>query len=144
MSLPHFDSPEAAVLADFPPGAVRVVAVRAHEDDGYVLIDTRPDGPPYLYGVQCTREASGWVEGSSSNGGGWRPSDPESELGTLVIWDDAPPGADRVRVAFGPEVHEEAVEHGVFLSAWWRVPCPEGTWPRAIQFRVAGHWVEAQ
>ena len=144
MSLSHFDSPEAAALAGFPPGAVRVVAARAHEDDGYVLLDTRPSGPPYFYGVACKREADGWVEGSSSNGGGWRSTDPVSELGTLVDWDEVALGADRVRVAFGPDVHEEPVEHGVFLSAWWRVPCPEVDWPRAVAFRVAGRWVDAQ
>ncbi len=28
----------------------------------------------------------------------------------LVEWDEAPTGADRVRVAFGPDVHEESVD----------------------------------
>ncbi|HJR67692.1 MAG TPA: hypothetical protein VJ802_14770 [Gemmatimonadaceae bacterium] len=144
MPLPRHESPEAAALDGFPPGAVRVVATRAHGDDAYVLLDTRPAGPPYLYGVECMRDAGGWVEGSSSNGGGWRVTDADAELGTLVAWDQAPAGADRVRVALGADVHEEPVEYGVFLSAWWRVPPPAGVWPRAVAFRIAGRWVEAR
>jgi len=145
MSLSHHDSPAAAALAGFPPGAVRIVAARAHGGDAYVLLDTRPGGPPYLYGLHWLREAGGgWVEGSSSNGGGWGVTDADAELGTLVVWDEAPAGADRARVALGADVREETVEHGVFLSAWWRVPCPEDAWPRAVAFRVAGRWVEAR
>jgi hypothetical protein len=140
----NFDSPEDAVLAGFPPGAVRIVAVRAQGDDAYVLLDTRPGGPSYLYGVTCMREADGWVEGSSSNGGGWRHTDPDTDLGMLVVWDEAPAGADRVRVAFGEDVHEEPIEHGVYLSAWWRIPCPEDAWPDAVGFRVGGQWVEVR
>ena len=139
-----FDTPEAAVLAGFPPGAVRIVAVRAHADDAYVLVDTRPSGPPYLYGITCVRAGDGWVEGSSSNGGGWRNTDTDAELGMLVVWDDAPAGADRVRVAFGADVHEEPIEYGVYLSAWWRVPCPEDGWPDAVAFRVKGQWVDVR
>jgi hypothetical protein len=139
-----FDSPAAAVLAGFPRGAVRVVAVRTQGDDAYVLVDTRPGGPPYLYGVTCMREADGWVEGSSSNGGGWRMTDADTELGMLVVWDEAPAGSDRVRLVFERDVHEEPIEHGVYLSAWWRVPCPEDAWPHLVACRVGGEWVEMQ
>jgi hypothetical protein len=142
MSLPHFDSPETAALAGFPPGTVRVIASRRHGDDAYVLLDARPDGPPYLYGVEFMRAPDGWMEGSSSNGAGWRVTDAQAELGTLVVWDEAPSGADRVRVAFGSDRHEEPIEHGAFLSAWWRVRCPESVWPRAVAFRIGGRWVQ--
>ena len=81
------------------------------------------------------------MEWSSGNGGGWTLSDAGAELGTLVVWDEAPARADRVRVAFGPDTQEEPIEHGVYLSAWWRVPCPEDTWPYPIRFRIAGQWV---
>jgi hypothetical protein len=143
VSRSHFSSPEAAVVAGFPAGAVRVVASRTHGDDAYVLLDTRPGGPPYLYGVHCGRGPAGWVEGSSNNAGGWGVVDLDAGLGTLVLWDDAPPGADRVRVAYGADEREEAVERGGYLAAWWRVPCPEEDWPRAIAFRVGGRWVPA-
>jgi hypothetical protein len=142
MSLEHFDSPEAAVLADFPRGAVRVIASRASDDDAYVLLDTRPGGPPYLYGVEVRRKPDGWIEGSSGNTAGWRVTDPDAELGTLVEWDEAPTGADRVRVLLGDDVHEEPIEHGAFLTAWWRVPWPEGVWPRAVAFRIGDRWVD--
>lgn len=59
------------------------------------------------------------------------------------MWQDAPPGADRARVAFGGETRDEPVERGVYLAAWWRVPCPENDWPHAVAFRVSGHWVPA-
>ena len=143
MSLDHFNSPEAAVLSGFPAGAVRVLAARASGDDAYVLLDTRPDGPPYLYGVEVSREADGWIEGGSSNAGGWRLTEPKTELGSLVDWDEAPVGADRVRVALGPDVHEEPIENGAILSAWWRVPYPDRLWPRVEAFRIHGRWVDA-
>ena len=143
MSLEHFDSPEAAVLSGFPAGAVRVIASRANGDDAYVLLDTRPDGPRYLYGVEVKREPDGWIEGSSGNTAGWRLTDPEAELGSLVEWDEAPTGADRVRVALGADVHEEPIENGAFLSAWWRVPCPNRLWPRAVAFHIDNRWTDS-
>jgi hypothetical protein len=139
----HFNSPEAAVLSGFPAGTVRVVASRASENDAYVLIDTRPDGPPYLYGVEVTRDRDGWLEGGSGNSAGWRLSDPEAELGSLVVWEEAPPGADRVRVEFEGDAREESIENGSYLSAWWRVPCPDTLWPRIVAFRIDGRWIDA-
>jgi hypothetical protein len=144
MSLEHFDSPEAAILSGFPPGAVRIVASRANGDDAYVLLDTRPDGPPYLYGVEVRREPDGWIEGGSSNTSGWRLTEPEAELGSLVEWDEAPIGADRVRVALGADVHEEPIENGAFLTAWWRVPSPDTLSPRTVAFRIDGRWIDSR
>jgi hypothetical protein len=107
-----------------------------------LLLD-RSSQPSYLYGVHCAHDADGWEERSSSNGGGWGSVDLDAEVGTLVLWDEAPPGADRVRVAFGADLREEPVEHGVYLAAWWRVPYPDSVWPRAIAFRTDGRWVGA-
>jgi hypothetical protein len=113
----HFSSPEDAVLSSFPPGAVRVVASRTSGYDAYVLVDTRPDGPPYLYGVEVTRDGEGWIEGGSGNSAGWRLREFGADVGTLVVWEEAPPGADRVRVEFEGDVHEEPIESGAYLSA---------------------------
>jgi hypothetical protein len=139
----HFSSPEDAVLSSFPPGAVRVVASRTSGDDAYVLVDTRPDGPPYLYGVEVTRDREGWIEGGSGNSAGWRLREFGADVGTLVVWEEAPPGADRVRVEFEGDVHEEPIENGAYLSAWWRVPYPDTSWPRIVSFRIDGRWIDA-
>ncbi|MGH7489732.1 MAG: hypothetical protein ACREMS_07395 [Gemmatimonadaceae bacterium] len=145
MASPSFDSPQAAALAGFPEGAARVLATRANGENAYVLLDTRPNGPRYVYGIECMRAGHGWVEGSSSNAAsGWMITHRDSGLGMVVIWDDAPVAADLVRVALGSDIHEEPVENGVFLSAWWRIPCPENVRPGAIAFRVSGRWVEAR
>ena len=139
----HFDSPEAAVLSGFPAGAVRVVASRTSDDDAYVLIDTRPDGPPYLYGVELTRDGDGWIEGGSGNSAGWRLRELGKDLGSLVVWEEAPLGADQVRVEFEGDVREEPIENGAYLSAWWRVPYPDTLWPRVVSFRIDGRWIDA-
>ena len=108
------------------------------------MLDTRPNGPPYLYGIAFKRDAARWIEGISNNAGGWF-ADGDSGLGMLAFWgDDAPAGTDLARVAFGSDVHEEPVTGGVFLSVWWRVPSPERTSPRVMAFRVAGRWVEVR
>ncbi|HEX6037294.1 hypothetical protein, partial [Longimicrobium sp.] len=137
-----FSTPESAALDGFPSAHCRVVASAADGDDAYVLLDTRPAGAPYLYGVCVARTDGGWVEGSSGNGDGWTMTDGERGVGTATAWETAPEGADRVRVAFGGDVREVAVENGVYLAAWWRVPYPDDL-PRAVGFRVGGRWIPA-
>lgn len=113
--------------------------MREEGDDGYVLFDTRPTGPSYLYGVNYRRGDGRWMEGSSSNGGGWSQAGPDLQLGTLAFWDDdAPVGADRVRVEIDRGVKEEPVEDGVYLVVFWRVPS-DLRLPR-ITFRIDGAW----
>jgi len=136
-----FDSPEAAAMSEFPADC-RVVASAVDGDDAYVLIDTNPSESAYLYGVCVRRGDGGWEEGTSGNGPGWTLTDFEGELGTLVLWGEAPEGADRVRVEWRGETREAAAEGGVYLLAWWRVPCPDEH-PREGAFRVRGAWVDA-
>ena len=52
------------------------------------------------------------MEGCSGNGAGWSQTGPDDALGTLALWGEAPPGAERVRVRFGAEVGEESVVAG--------------------------------
>lgn len=141
LTQPSFATPEAAAMDGFPPAHCRVVASATQGDDGIVVLDTGAPGRPYLYAVAVWREAGRWSEGSSSNGLGWTLTDPDNDLGTLAAWDYAPAGADRVRVAFRDEVRELPVADGTYLTAWWRVACPEDDWPRAVEFRVAGVWI---
>lgn len=136
----HFESPVAAALAGIPPQAVRVLAFREEADDAYVLLDARPEGPPYEYGVHCHRDADGWVEGSSSNSDGWTSTDPEGDLGTMTYWDRAPEGVTRVRVTFGGRTSEVPVEHGYFLATWWRMPCLDHDGPRVDAVLIGGAW----
>ena len=139
---PGYASPEEAALRGFPSSAgCRVVASRAHDSVGYVLLDTGPVEHPYQYGVNCIREAGGWREGNSSNGPGWSLIDGDADLGTLTLWDDAPRGADRVRAVFSGQVVEVPVEHGVYLAVWWNVPNEHFEPPRLEAFRIGGTWV---
>jgi hypothetical protein len=150
-----YATPVDAVLAGFPPGAVRVVAWAAQDIDAYVLLDTGSRGQPYLYGVNCHRGEDAWEEGGSGNGPGWTAVPGDDLVGTLVLWDDAPAGADRARVAFGGSELEVAASDGVYLAAWWRVPEAELprvgdlpgaeslSSPRAVEYRINGKWVPA-
>jgi hypothetical protein len=128
-------------MAEFPPEHCRVVASAAMGDDGFVLLDTGSPGSPYLYAASVMRTADGWIDGVSSNGLSWALTDEEHDLGTLAAWDEAPPGADRVRVVLYESVHEVAVTNGVYLVVWWRQPYPPaGAHPRAVACRINGVW----
>lgn len=135
-----FPTPEAAVLDGFPGIPCRVLASATGGDDAYVVVDTMPDGQPYLYGACVGRRDGGWVEGTSGNGPGWTCTDDEHGLGTATAWGPAPDGAVRVRASFGGDVREAPVANGVYLVAWWRVPWADG-FPRVEAFRIDGRWV---
>ena len=131
-------------MAGFPVGHVRVVAVAVDEDDAFVVLDAGPAEYRYLYGGTATRESGRWQGGIDGNGGaaGWTLTDQGRELGVVAIWDEAPPGADAVRVRWRGEAREVAVRDGVYLSAWWREPCPEGDdLPAVTAVLVDGRWV---
>jgi hypothetical protein len=105
-----------------------------------VLLDTNPKGWRYLYGINCERVDGRWNEGNSGNGSGWSRMGLEEDLGTLTLWGDVTAGADRARASFAGEQFETAVEDGVYLFAWWRVPCPDAKMPRLEALRVGGKW----
>jgi hypothetical protein len=128
-------------MSSFPARYCRVAASPVDGDDAYVLLDTGSDGRPYLYGVNCSKRDGRWEEGSSSNGPGWSQVGRDDLLGTLVVWDQAPPGAEIVRVRFEGQAIEEPVQNGVYLAVWWRTRCPEESWPRVDAFRVGDTWV---
>jgi len=135
-----YHSPEAAAMVGFPEKYCRVVATRAEGNDAYVLLNTGPAGRPYLYGVNCRRKDGVWDEVSSGNGGGWSLTDQETGLGTWSLWDDAPPGADMVRVQFAGQVSEHRIIEGFYLVVWWRQPVDVA--PRVTAVRFKGEWVE--
>jgi hypothetical protein len=143
MSLESFASLEEAVQSSFDARFCRVIATRSQGDDAVALFDTGPQGNPYLYEVRYSRRKGRWSEGSSGNGSGWSVTDREAELGVMTVWDEAPPGADRVRLQFAGELREEPVSGGAFLAVWWGVPFREGYWPRVVAFRVDGAWTAA-
>ncbi len=128
-------------MEGFPPERCRVVARAVDGDQAYVVLDTGPAGRPYLYGSAVSRGSHGWEAGTSSNGpgAGWTLTDAERELGTAYFYDEAPTGADRIRVVLDGDVNEATIRGGVFLVAWWRVPFSE-TSPRVLGFRVGGVW----
>jgi len=143
MSISTFDSPQDAAMCDFPAKYCRVAASRVEVDDAYVLLDTGSDGHPYLYGVNCSQRDGRWLESGSSNGPGWSQAGPDDRLGTLVVWGEAPPDAEMVRLAFEGTAIEERVNNGVYLAVWWRTRCPEESWPRVEGFRIRGMWIQA-
>lgn len=143
MTHPLFDSPEDAATQGLPAERGRVVASRAEGDDAFVLLDTGPRGEPYLHGVYCSRHDGRWRGDSSGDGPGWSQAGPDPLLGTLVVWDLAPEGADRVRVEFAGRTVEEPVTGIAYLVAWWRVPDPQSGWPTVSAIQVAGRWTTA-
>ena len=138
----RFDTPEAAVMSEFPPEHCRVAASASEGGDAYMVLDANASGGGYLYGVNAHRRDGGWEAGNSGNGPGWTLTDWERDLGTLALWGDAPDGADRVRVEWNGDTREAEVSGGVYLVAWWRVPWPDAVPPR-VAFRVRGEWVDA-
>lgn len=135
------NSPENAAMARFP-ASCRVVATRVEGDDAFVLLNVGSAGQPYFYGVHCKRRDGRWCEGASGTGPGWSLSDEQSRLGTRSMWDEAPAGADMVRVGLNGQVLEEIVVDGAYLAVWFKQPEPHGPGPRVVAFRIAGKWIE--
>jgi hypothetical protein len=142
MSDGGFDSPESAAMVGFPPKYCRPIATRVNGDDAYVLLNTGSNTQPYLYGVSCHRENGRWLERGGANGPGWEQTGHDPDVGTLSFWDDAPVGADMVRVEFDGRIVEEPVIDRAFLVVWWGVPAPQD-WPRARAFRIERRWIDS-
>jgi hypothetical protein len=138
--IPGFASLSEAVRDSFPPDSCRLVAVREHGDAAVALFDTRPSAAAYLYEVHYHRDAGKWSEGSSGNGSGWHRLHADSDLGVVTAWDEAPPGADRVRLELEGRAIEEAVVSGVYFAVWWDVP---QSYAQVTAFRTEGEWVPA-
>jgi hypothetical protein len=138
--IPEFAMLDEAVRASFSLGSCRIVAVHEHGDAAVALFDTRPSAEPYLYEVHYQRENGRWSEGSSSNGAGWQRLKPDSDLGVVTAWGEAPAGADQVRAELEGHVLEEAVVSGVYFVVWWDVLAAD---PQVSTFRVNGEWVRA-
>jgi hypothetical protein len=134
-------TPEDAAMVGFPAEHCRVVAARSDGDDAYVLLDTGSDGQRYLYGASYRRHEGRWCETASGNGCGWSHSSSAEgqDVGTWSLWEEAPPGADLVRVEFGAELTEHAIHDGVYFVVWFRRP--NATAPRVTAFRIDGRWV---
>lgn len=139
-----FPTPEAAAMQGFPAAYCRVLAVDVDGDDGFVMLDTGPAEYRYLYGGTVKRMAGGWCGGADSNGGGvgWTLTDWDHHIGVVHLCDEAPPGADVVRVSWRGEEREVPVRNGVYLVTWWREPNSEGDMPRVTEFRVGSRWIE--
>lgn len=132
-------------MAGFPAAHCRVLAVDLDGKDAFVVLDTGPAGYRYLYGGTVERTEGGWVGGCDGNGGavGWTLTDSDRRLGVVALWDDAPPGADAVRVKWRDDERDEAVRNGVYLVTWSRETDPKLSLPRVIAFRVGGRWLPA-
>jgi hypothetical protein len=142
MSEDRFETPEDAAMVGFPPEHCRVVVSRVNGDDAYVLLNTGSSEQSYFYGVNCCRENGQWFERGSSNGPGWEQAGHVPDVGNLSFWDDAPAGADMVRIEFDGRMFEAPVIDRTFLIVWWRVQAPQN-WPRVQAFRIAGQWIDS-
>ena len=136
----EFETLAEAIRASFPPDSCRLLAVREHGNVAVALFDTRPTAEPYLYEVYYDRTDGRWSEGSSGNGPGWHALDPSSGIGVATIWQEAPPGADRVRADLDGRVLEEEVHNGMCFLVWWEVPLSS---PQVTAYRVKGEWRRA-
>lgn len=140
-SASRFDKPEQAAMFGFPERYCRVVASAVNGDDAFVLLDTGSDGRSYLYGVQCRRSNGQWFDAGSSNASGWWQCGSDPERGALAFYDEAPEGADVVRVVFSDAVNEVLVRAGAYLAVWWNTECPPlEAWPRVVEVHVGGEW----
>lgn len=137
----EFDSLDDAVRSSFPEEHCRVLAVREHGDFAVALFDTRPTGEPYLYEVHYERRNHRWSESSSSNGSGWHLLHPESNLGVVTAWGEAPGDADKVRAELDGMSAEETVTNGIYLFVWWDVPSE--SFAEGTSFHIDGRWVPA-
>jgi hypothetical protein len=140
MTVGLFDTPEDAAMHGFPRAHCRPVASRVEGDDAFVLLDTGPQGQPYLYGVCCSRHDGRWRDGGNANGPGWSQAGPDITFGTLAVWGLAPEGADAMRFEFEGTITEVPITGIAFLAAWWRVPCPEFARPTLAGVRIGGRW----
>jgi hypothetical protein len=133
-------------MEGFPAAHCRVLAVEVDGKDGFVVLDTGPAEYRYLYSGTVERVEGGWIGGIDSNGGGvrWTLTDGERDLGVVALSDEAPPGADAVRVTWRGHERQAPVRNGVYLVTWWREPYPEGAWPQVTAFRIGGRWVAAR
>jgi hypothetical protein len=114
--------------------------VREHGDAAVALFDTRPTSEPYLYEVHYGRKDGRWSEGSSGNGPGWHRLHLDSDIGVVTVWEESPPGADRVRAELDGKVLEEEVVNGVYFLVWWDVRLSDAN---VTAFRVNGEWARA-
>jgi len=134
------ESPEEAALLAWRP--CRVVASAINGDDAFVLFDTGPDGRPDLNGTCCHRSHGQWFGTSSSGSSGWSPRGPDSRIGILAFFDEAPKRAEAVRVEFNGALREVPVTAGAYLTVWWDITCPSlEAWPRVAAARIGGEWV---
>lgn len=132
----NFDTPEDAALAGFPTRFARVIGSATQGDYSVVLLGTNEPPQLYPYQVHCYRENGQWVEGSSSNGGGWSPTG-DDDIGVVTIWDEVPDGIVAVVVECRGTEHVVGVNHGHYFYAEWDYPddnMVEG-WPRVIELR---------
>jgi len=139
-AMPGYRSPEDAAMSTFSSKYCRVIASRVEGDHAYVLLDTGSANRSYLYGVNCHLQNGEWHEGSSGNGGGWCPTDEDGELGYWALWDDAPAGADMVRVEFGDHASEHPTIGAAYLVVLFKTPI--AIQPRVSAIRINGSWVE--
>ncbi len=140
---PRFESLEIAILYEFPGVPCRVAALAREGDDAYAVVDTGDDGQPRPHGITLLRGEGGWEAAADGGGPGWTPTDPERALGTATAWGPAPEGTVRVRATLAGDTREVPVARGVYLVAWWRVPCPAAGEPRVEAFRIGERWVPA-
>jgi hypothetical protein len=141
-----FPTPEAAAMEGFPAANCRVIAAAVDGDDGYVMLDTGPPEYSYLYVGAVKRLAGGWCGLTDSNGGriGWTLTDEDHNLGVVHVCDEAPRNADAVQISWRGEQRDVPVQNGVYLTAWWREPYPDGEWPQVTAFRAGGRWIPAK
>jgi hypothetical protein len=129
-----FATPEDAARAGIPASYVRVVGVVVRGDDAIVAQVMNADGYPVAYEIEtawCVRERDGWTCGSSGNGN--VSIIPTSETtGTMVSWQEAPPGATGASYRLDDRERMVPVKDGFALVAFDDVPLSYMRFPGSL------------
>ncbi len=129
-----FSTPQEAALAgDHISAETHVLAQAVGQDDAAIILMSPAWPQPDC--VLCQRYEDGWVEGSSTSGQTiWSLRDDDNNLGLMVSWGRAQPGAAAALVTFRGSTVEIPVQNGHYVWLVERVPMEEMDEPAEFQW----------
>jgi hypothetical protein len=128
-----FSSPVLAALAgDHITADTRVIASATGDNAAAIVLMDPAWAEPDR--VLCLRDDDGWIEaGSGSGRTGWSLTHEDDDLGVLVCWGDAEPGATAAVVTFRGRTIEVAATNGYFV--WLVEGVPQSAMGDPVDFK---------